>query len=172
MPRILKTINACLLIVGTSIGAGMLGLPVETGKGGFFISIIFLALTWMIMTGTAIMLIEVLAHYKQRANFITLSEKILGSSFKVITFIVYSGLFVSLTLAYVKGGGVFLSDVFHEISAPFGCFLFLLFFVPLIILGSKILSFGNSLLTFGVIISFITLVALGLKNIHFSFVYL
>ena len=37
----IKIINTSLIIMGTSVGAGMLGLPVETGKGGFLPSLIF-----------------------------------------------------------------------------------------------------------------------------------
>ena len=40
------------------------------------------------------------------------------------------------------------------------------FFVPLIILGSRVLSFGNTLLTFGVIFSFVILVSLGVSKIE------
>ena len=161
----IRTLNASLLIVGTSIGAGMLGLPVETGRGGFLPSILFLVINWIIMTGTALLLIEILAKHKGKANFITLSEKILGRPFKVITFVVYVSLFVSLTLAYVKGGGVFISDLFGAIPASIGCLIFLAFFVPLIILGSRVLSFGNTIFTFGVIFSFIVLVSLGVSKI-------
>lgn len=166
--KVIKTTNASLLIFGTSIGAGMLGLPVETGRGGFILSFVFLVINWIIMTGTALLLIEVLSKFKSKPNFITLSEKILGPSFKVLTFFVYITLFLSLTLAYVKGGGVFLSDFFDSITAPLGCLIFLAFFVPLIILGSKVLSFGNSLLTFGVIISFVMLVTLGIRKVDAS----
>lgn len=155
--------------MGTSIGAGMLGLPVETGKGGFFPSIIFLMLNWAVMTGTALLLIEVLAHSKHNANFVSLTEKLLGPYFKVITFFVYIVLFMSLTLAYVKGGGGFLSSVFLNMPISLGCLIFLVLLVPLIILGSKVLSFGNDFLTFGLVISFLALIAIGVTKIQPSF---
>ncbi len=146
----------------------MLGLPVETGRGGFFPSLIFLLVNWVIMTGTALLLVELLVKYKHNANFITLSEKILGNKYKIITFIVYIFLFLSLTMAYVKGGGVFLSDLIDNISIPLGCLLFLACFVPLIILGSKVLSMGNTILVFALFASFLLLVILGLSNVKFS----
>lgn len=161
----IKTLNASLLVVGTSVGAGMLGLPVETGGGGFLPAFIFLVLNWLIMTGTALMLIELLSHYKENTNFISLSEKLLGKPFKIITFIVYIGLFLSLTMAYVKGGGVFIADSFNHMPIAFGCLIFLVIFVPLIALGSRILSVGNSVLTFILIGSFIILILLGLNKI-------
>lgn len=165
----IKTLNASLLVVGTSIGAGMLGLPVETAGGGFFPSLFFLMFNWILMTGTALLFVELLDKYKLNANFITLSEKILGKSFKLLTFIVYIALFLSLTLAYVKGGGVFISDLFDNIPIALGCLIFLAFFLPLIVLGSKVLSFGNTLLTFGLIGAFFLLIFLGIKQIESKF---
>lgn len=165
----LKTINATFLIVGTSIGAGMLGLPVETGRGGFFPSLLFLVVNWLIMTGTALLLVELLAKYKGNVNFITLSEKILGASFKMITFVIYIALFVSLTLAYAKGGGIFISDLLQSIPISLSCLIFLALFVPLIILGSRVLSIGNTFLTVALIGSFCLLIFLGLNKIHFPF---
>jgi len=83
------------------------------------------------MTGTALLLIEILEKYKDKANFITLSEKILGRLFKIITFVVYISLFVSLTLAYMKGGGRgVISDLFGTIPASIGCLFFLAFLFP------------------------------------------
>lgn len=165
----IKTINASLLIVGTSIGAAILGLPVETGKGGFYPSVLLLVLNWVIMTTTALLLVELLDKNKSHTNFISLSEKMLGKSFKVLTFIVYIGLFLSLTLAYVKGGGVFLADLVGWIPVPIGCLVFLIILVPLIILGSRILSMGNSALTFVLMCSFIVLIGLGFSKVNYSF---
>ena len=165
----IKTLNASLLIVGTSIGAGMLALPVETGEGGFVPSLVILVLNWLIMTTTALLFVALLDKHKKGANFITLSEKILGKFFKVLTFVVYIGLFLSLTLAYVKGGGVFIADTLSDTPVAIGCLIFLLIFTPLIILGSRILSYGNSVLTFALVASFILLVFLGIKHIHPSF---
>ena len=154
--------------MGTSVGAGMLGLPVETGKGGFLPSLIFLVINWLVMTGTALLLVEVLAKAKHNANFVSLTEKILGSNFKIITFCVYIILFMSLTLAYVKGGGIFLSNVFFSLPVSFGCLIFLLLFAPLIILGSKVLSFGNDCMTFGLLISFLALIAIAITKVKGS----
>ncbi len=117
------------------------------------------------MTGTALLLVEVLAKYKLNANFITLSDKILGASFKIITFIVYIALFLSLTFAYVKGGGVFISDLVDTIPVSLGSLIFLIIFVPLIVLGSKVLSAGNSFLTIILMGSFVFLIYLGISKI-------
>ena len=167
----IKTLNASFLILGTSIGAGMLGLPVETSRGGFFPSLFLLTFNWVLMTVTALLLIEILSKFKEKINYITLSEKILGRSFKVITFFVYIILFLSLTLAYVKGGGLFITEMVAGMPIALGCIIFLAIFVPLIILGPGALSIGNTLLTFGIILSFIFLITLGIKKVDFSLLF-
>lgn len=162
----MRTLNASCLIVGTSIGAGMLGLPVETSRGGFFPSVVLLLINWAVMTCTALMLVELLNESKRDSNFVSLSEKILGNGFKILTFVFYTGLFLSLTLAYVKGGGVFISDCFNGIPVAFGCLVFLGIFVPLIVSGAKFLTIGNTLLTIGLVVSFVLLVLLGIKKVN------
>ncbi|MDN3505991.1 MAG: aromatic amino acid transport family protein [Simkaniaceae bacterium] len=169
MPKKIATLNASFLVAGTSIGAGMLGLPVETSGGGFFPAIVFLLVNWIVLTGTALLFVEVLDKNRKNTNFISLSEKLLGKEFKIITFIVYVTLFASLTLAYVKGGGVFISDIFDKIPVSLGCLIFLLIFSPLIILGSKYLGIGNSVLTTIMIIFFIVLISYGITSINTEF---
>lgn len=163
-----RVTNASLMIVGTSVGAGMLGLPVETARGGFAYSAIFLVLNWAIMTLTAFLLIELLSHYKEKSNFVSLSERIVGSPLKTLTFIVYLCLFLSLTFAYLKGGGIFLSEVLGNVTPTQGCMLFLCLFVPLILLGSRYLGIANSLLTIAAMGSFLLLVFLGINQVDFG----
>jgi len=168
LSKVVKTTNASLVIIGTSVGAGILGLPVETGRGGFMLSLLFFFLVWVVMTVTALMLTEVLSEFEGRANFFTLAEEKLGSFFKTLTFLVYTALYLSLTLAYIKGGGVFFSDLSDRIPLPLGCSIFLILFTPIITFGAKVLGFGNSVLTFSMFVSFALLTMLGIKEIESS----
>ncbi len=161
----IKTINASLIVVGTSVGAGILALPVETSRGGALLSFVLLFLVWVIMTTTALMLIEVLSEFETPVNFFTLTGKKLGSFFKILTFLVYIFLYFSLILAYVKGGGIFFSNLFDHISPLLGCSIFLLLFAPLIICGARVLSFGNNILVFSMFASFFVVVMLGISEI-------
>ena len=169
MSNLIKTVNASLVVIGTSIGAGILGLPVATGRGGFVPALFSLIIMWGIMTGTALMLIEVLSKSGKQANFFTLAEKSLGSFFKIFTFFVYVMLYLSLTMAYTKGGGSFLSDQFSFITLPFACLIFLVCLTPLILFGTKVLNLGNSGLTFIMGLSFFVVLLLGIGKINPSF---
>ena len=55
-----KFLTAVSIVVGTSVGAGMLGLPVETARSGFFPSIFLFFLTWLITIVTGFLFAEVL----------------------------------------------------------------------------------------------------------------
>jgi tyrosine-specific transport protein len=161
-------INACLLILGTSIGVGMLGMPVELGKGGLVPGSSFLLLTWAASLVTGLLFLEVLSHVNKDVNFATLSEKIIGAGSKVYLVIVYLLLFLSLLFAYVKGGGVFLSDIFSSIPTWLGTLIFLAVFLPFILKGPKIIGSINALLILPMLISFVLLLILGFKEINFE----
>ncbi|NQY89913.1 MAG: hypothetical protein HRT51_19660 [Colwellia sp.] len=47
-----KIIDSILIIAGTSIGAGMLALPVASAGLGFSTAVIILLIIWLLMTYT------------------------------------------------------------------------------------------------------------------------
>nr|NGX29103.1 Tyrosine-specific transport protein [Candidatus Anoxychlamydiales bacterium] len=53
-----KFLGSVLLISGTTIGAGMLGLPVMTGFAGFFPTLALLFFFWLYMLVTAFLYLE------------------------------------------------------------------------------------------------------------------
>ena len=48
-----KMIGGVLIVAGTSIGGGMLGLPIVTAPGGIVYATILLLLSWALMTFAA-----------------------------------------------------------------------------------------------------------------------
>lgn len=165
----IKLLNACLLIIGTSIGAGMLGLPVETSLGGFIPSAFFLLFTWIVTLITGLLFIEVLLYLKKDVNFVSLSSLIIGNVAKYLIFGIYILLFMSLIFAYVKSGGIFFSDIFKTVLPWQGSLIFLLIFVPFIFFGTKAVGGINTFMTIGLVISFFSLISLGINKIDYSF---
>ncbi len=162
----MKFLNACLLIIGTAIGAGMLGMPVESSLGGYLPSLLFLFISWLASFVSAIFFVEALAVIKESVNFSTLSEKILGKSSKIFILLIYLVLFLSLIFAYTKGGGIFISDLFPIISIPMGTLLFLLVFFPFLLKGAKTVGRVNFLLTFPMFLSLFLIFMLGIPDIN------
>lgn len=104
-----KFIGGLLLIVGTSIGGGMLALPVSTAEAGFANSLIFLVMCWLIMTTGALLILEVNLRLPAGSNMVSMAKHSLGLPGQIIAWCAYLVLLYALLAAYISGG----SDVFH-----------------------------------------------------------
>ena len=51
-------ISASLMVFGTSVGAGMLGIPLMTAEGGFGNALFVTFLVWLFMAATGLILLE------------------------------------------------------------------------------------------------------------------
>ena len=110
-----------LLIAGSCIGSGMLGVPILTGFAGFFPSLIMFALAWAFMTSTAMILVEVNGWFKGRANFVSMVSSTLGSVAQGFCWLSYLLLFYSLLVGYIAVSGEHLSSLllaFSGLSIP------------------------------------------------------
>ncbi|STX29900.1 tyrosine-specific transport protein [Legionella beliardensis] len=103
-----KLIGGILLIVGTSIGGGMLALPVSIAAVGFANSIFFLIVCWLIMTIGALLILEVNLRLPAGSNMVSMAKSTLGLPGQIIAWITYLFLLYTLLSAYISGG----SDVF------------------------------------------------------------
>ena len=65
-------IGAVLLIAGTTIGAGMLALPVMTSFVGFLPSIVIFVVCWMFMLATAYFFLDVNFAVEGEVNLISM----------------------------------------------------------------------------------------------------
>src|SRR5437763_272950 len=86
-------IGGGLLIAATTIGVGMLALPVATGPGGFLPSILIYIACWAFMLCTGLLLLEVCSWMPPDSNLITMATRLLGKPGKIICWGVYLFLF-------------------------------------------------------------------------------
>ena len=168
---ITKVIGACLLVTGSCIGAGMLGMPVLTADVGFYPSIIMFFVCWAFMTATGLLLLEVNLWFKREVSIISMVENTLGKTGKIVAWGTYLFLFYCLTVAYVSGSGALFSNFFMdtfsiEIPIFVGSLLFILLFGMLVYYGTQAVDQFNRLLMFGLVISYILLVILGSQVIQ------
>lgn len=106
-----KAIGGILLIVGTAIGGGMLALPIAAAELGFARSSLLLFISWLIMTSSAFVLLEVNLWLPPESNLISMAQSTLGRFGRYATWFMYLLLFYSLVAAYIAGG----SDFFHSL---------------------------------------------------------
>lgn len=74
-----RFIGGILLIVGTSIGGGMLALPVANAATGFWQSSIFLFLCWVIMTLGAFFILEANLYLPRGKHMVSMAQATLGN---------------------------------------------------------------------------------------------
>lgn len=103
-----KLLGSILLIIGTSIGGGMLALPIATSQAGFIHSSILLLICWSIMTASAFLILEVNLWLPNDSNMISMAKVTLGKGGQAVAWITYLLLLYSLLAAYISGGGDFL----------------------------------------------------------------
>ncbi len=106
-----RELGALLLILGMSIGAGMLALPAVTANLNFSAILLYLVLAWAVMSLGALALTFVQLHYPEQNGLISLARITLGSAMSKLTLLASLGLMYSLLCAYTLATG----DVFHAL---------------------------------------------------------
>jgi tyrosine-specific transport protein len=162
MIRTNKFLGSVLLISGTSIGAGMLGLPVMTGFAGFFPTLILLFFFWFYMLVTAFLYLEVNLAFPGNVNLITMAAKTLGIWGKVVAWLVYLLLLYSLTAAYMAGSSPLFSDAIkyftgYNLPSWAGPLPLLIIFGVFVYLGAKSADYINRALMLGLVIAYFIL---------------
>lgn len=158
-----------LLVAGTSIGGGMLALPILTGQAGFFPSLGIYLICWLFMATTGLLFLEISLWMGKDANIISMAERTLGLWGKVAAWILYLFLFYCLTLAYIVGAGDLIVELFKgSLSGWQGQLVFLILFGPFVYLGTRVVGKFNVFLMAGLGLSYIAFVLLGFPHINFE----
>ncbi len=153
-------LGGILLVAGTTIGVGMLGLPVMTGFMGFMPSMLLFLVCWLFMLFTGFLFIEINDAIGGNANLVTMAGKTLGLPGKAIAWVFYLLLLYSLVAAYISGCGPLFIEIFPEISPGFSKFLLPILFGGFIYLGTRGVDLLNRGLMIGLILSYVILIAL------------
>ncbi|MBN9378428.1 MAG: tyrosine transporter [Chlamydiales bacterium 38-26] len=158
-----KLIGGILLVSGTTIGAGMLALPVITGFAGFLPSVFLLGLFWIYMTYTALLLLEVNLSMEGSANLISMAKKTLGKPGEWLGWITYLFLLYSLTTAYLAGSSPIIIEGIESLTGNMlpswsGALPLLLIFGYFIYKGTRSVDYLNRVLMMGLILAYVLLV--------------
>ena len=150
-------IGGILLIAGTSIGVGMLALPIATAQGGFFPALFVYGLCWFFMLCTGLLILEACIWMPKDANLITLSSRLLGRWGKISCWVLYLFLFSCLMIAHVEGGGNVVADLTSQ-HLPFwaSTLLYVAAFAPIVYLGTKWVDRLNIVIISGVVLTYFT----------------
>lgn len=169
-----SVLGGVLLIAGSCIGAGMLALPVITGLGGFVPSVFMLLLAWAFMTATSLLLLEANLCLGHDLSLISIAEKTLGKTGKILCWLLFIFLFYSLGIAYISASGLILQNIIDDLFNFFlpgwiGSLLFTFSFGVVIYIGVRHVDYLNRFLMIGLIIAYCILVVLGSRHIHLDY---
>ena len=168
-----KVLHGSLLIGGTAVGAGMLGIPLITHQAGFIPALAMTVLVWLYMLATGLLLLEATLWLEDGANILSLSKRFLGKNGRAISGLVYLFLYYTLIIAYFSAGSPFFSSFF---LAVFGLklpgfmanLLFGITFFTIVGLGIKSVDRVNYILMVGLVASFLLLIAVGVGQVEFK----
>lgn len=162
-------LGGALLVAGTSIGGGMLGLPVLTSQGGFVPSLFVYLACWLFMASTGLLLLELSLTYGEGANLVTMASRTLGKAGKYAAWVLYLFLFYSLTIAYMVGcGNIFTEASNGHLTAETGSILFTLVFAPFVWAGARLIGPFNTLMMLILGVLYFTFIALALPYIDLN----
>lgn len=137
-------LGGSLLVAGTTIGGGMLALPVLTSPGGFVPSLCIYFVCWLFMSATGLLFLEICLKMREGVNIVSMADKTLGFGGKVFAWAVYLFLFYCLTLAYIVGCGNLLTGfIGSAIPESIGPLLFVIIFAPFVYAGAHLIQKMN-----------------------------
>ncbi|ABV89305.1 tryptophan permease [Shewanella pealeana] len=98
-------LGGAMIIAGTAVGAGMFSLPVVGAGMWFGYSLLMMAVVWLCMLVSGLMLLETNLHFEPGASFDTLTKATLGQFWRIVNGLSIAFVLYILTYAYISGGG-------------------------------------------------------------------
>ena len=169
-----KIFGSTLIIAGTTIGAGMLALPLASAGIGFTTSLFIMISLWGLMAFTALLMVEIHQYADKDATLHSLAKQILGDKGKWVASFAMLFLFYSLCAAYIAGGGAQfthrLTDLAGlDISNSLGTLIFTLVVAVIVTVGTSTVDKVNRLLFAGKMIAMIAVLTFLAPNVSQSY---
>lgn len=167
-----STLQAALVISGTSIGAGMLVLPTESAAAGFLPSLSMMLVCWLVMLVSGLCLAQGLLWMDGESHVSTLSERFLGRGGRALCASLFLFLYFCLLISYIAGSapyfGRFASKVLGGGLSP--SLIWLLYGLVLTLFiywGTKPFQRLSSVLMMALMASFALMVFVGADEVRF-----
>ncbi|MFV0576477.1 MAG: amino acid permease [Vibrio sp.] len=166
----MKLFGSSLILSGTALGAGMLGIPMALAQFGFTVSLILMLVIFIGTTYGALLLAEACTKTEQNGGMNSVAQLSLGTGGKYFINFFFYMLLICILVAYILGIG----DLFHNLLIDLGlnvpqvvCYtLFTFAMAVVIIAGKAYIDMLNRVLFILMIGMLITVVASLFTNIH------
>ncbi|WP_150539766.1 aromatic amino acid transporter [Actinobacillus vicugnae] len=101
-----KTFGSALIVAGTTIGAGMLAMPLTSAEMGFGYTLTLLFILWALLSYSALLFVEVYQKAeRQDAGIATLAEQYFGMFGRVLATLSLVVFMYAILTAYIVGSG-------------------------------------------------------------------
>lgn len=166
-----RTLGSVFIVAGTTIGAGMLAMPLASAGVGFGVTLLMLVGLWALMCYTALLLVEVYQHVSADTGLGTLARRYLGRPGQWLTGFSMLFLMYALTAAYISGAGELLAASLSQwlstkISATSGVLMFTVVAGGIVCVGTHMVDMFNRVLFSAKIILLVVMLALMMPHIH------
>ncbi|MCX2960930.1 aromatic amino acid transporter [Rodentibacter caecimuris] len=155
-----KTFGSALIIAGTTIGAGMLAMPLTSAGMGFGYTVLLLVGLWTLLVYSGLLFVEVYQTANQLNDGVaTLAEKYFGVPGRILATLSLLILLYALSAAYITGGGSLLSGLptafgMEAISLKTAIILFTVVLGSFVVIGTKGVDGITRLLFIGKLLAF------------------
>ena len=170
MKQIATTWSIALLISGATIGAGILGLPIQTGQAGFIPSFVAITVLWLFMFISGSIIAE---HYLRAEDkgidLPGIFERAFGTSGKYVAAVGYLINYYGIMVAYLAASTACLR-FFVPVNIP-DAFYVLIFFIPatfIALYGMNLVLKANTILMLIMGVAFIVLITTVSGEINFE----
>lgn len=156
------------LIMGTMLGAGILGLPTSAGLAGFFPSTLIQAFIMLLMLFSGIVLTDEIIKKKQNSfNYPSLYQEHLGKKGKWTAVSANCLILYGIMTAYLSAGTSIIKNIFGEFSfweTKLIMVIIYFFLIAISLGGIKIITKYNTVFIILLFFSFCLLVILSLRK--------
>ncbi|MEB3702521.1 Tyrosine-specific transport protein [Candidatus Bealeia paramacronuclearis] len=163
-----RQIGATFIVAGTTIGAGMLAMPLTAAPLGFLGSIFALFLLWGLMYTSALMMVKCSLKTSPGQSIAWIAGDIFGAPYKHLLTGILILFLNALLAAYMEGGSSLLAIQLPHVSQDFLRIGFLAVFGLPLVLGTHWLDRKNRILFMGMMIIFAIMVWLLIPNVSLS----
>jgi len=146
-----RTLGSIFIVAGTTIGAGMLAMPLAAAGVGFGVTVVLLGGLWALMCYTALLLLEVYQHVPADTGLGSLAARYLGRYGQWITGFSMMFLMYALTAAYISGAGELIASSINDgfgasLSPETGAIVFTLIGGGVVCAGTSLVDLFNRFL--------------------------
>lgn len=162
--------GGALIVAGTTLGAGLLAVPITSAYFGFTVSAALMIIVCLVMTYSALLGVEINLYFKESTNIALAAEKILGPWAKSLSTAALVVLHYALLAAYASGGASILKATFHalgyQLNTIFLQISFTLSLALFILIATKAVDYLNRFLFIFKVAFFLILIAILLPIVN------